>query len=194
MTSPHALFFQLCAALSFDDSVLLDWLIHEKSSTRFTEYMTKYVTLAATHFPTFKRELNPTEYNIGVSSSHCVGKDNTGNSCAISPVRLPHAANCKSITSTVSNGLLFLNINSFPHHRISSTGSSNILPLVEYSSSEDDEKEGLCEELTKSSDDTISCLIRLHLKLERMEANELLPVSLESLCEALDHFEKAYES
>ena len=143
ITSPHALFYQLCSALSFDDSVLLDWLINETSASTFTCYMVKFVKLAAMEFEQFTRELNPADCNVD-------GR----------------------IISAVGNNLCSP-------------------PLVVYSSS--DESSSSCENYTKSVDDTISCLIRLHLKLERMEANGLLPTSLESLCEAFDQFEEVYE-
>lgn len=144
------MFYELCSALSFDDSVLLDWLMNETSSITFISYLVKFIKLAAKEFVTFTRDL-----------SQIIGVDGD------------------SISGDVISSLVG-NIPSSPS-------------LVDYSSSEEEENISSCEHYTKSVDDTISCLIRLNLKLERMEANELLPNSLELLREALVQFEEVYE-
>ena len=154
ITSPNIMFYELCSALSFDDSVLLDWLMNETSATTFTSYLVKLIKLAAREFVSFTRDL--TQIGAIVISGGVKSGD--------------------VVVSSVDKG----NILSSP-------------PLVDYSSSSEEETGTPCNYYTKSVDDTISCLIRLNLKLERMETNGLLPNNLELLREALDKFEEVYE-
>ena len=67
--------------------------------------------------------------------------------------------------------------------------------LVDYSSSDDnDEGTNTTVEYSKCIEDVMSCLIRLHLKLDRLKSKELLPDNLSSLSDLLELLEEKYES
>lgn len=72
--------------------------------------------------------------------------------------------------------------------------------LVGYSSSEDEEddkdesKNTVKENMASAAvDNLMSCLIRLNLKLDRLNTQNLLPADLNSIVDQLDMIERLYE-
>jgi len=74
-----------------------------------------------------------------------------------------------------------------------SSSSKLVNGLVDYSSSDDD-SQYFCIKYGEFTEGVMSCLIRLHLKLDRLASKGLLPDNLHPLSEPLEKLEEKYES
>ena len=200
-TNPHILFRELVSSLSFDENVLLDWLVSTESN--FLTYFEDYMKLVVKQFPFFIQSVNKitscSSEKSGNASTPCFSEThsiNTRTPCSpethvdTSDIFVNTKPTCSSETSIelitlkadISPGLKNL--------RLNADGISQPL-LVDYSSSDCDSDD--FEEKSDIFDKVMSCIIRLHLKLERMKKLELLPLNVACLLDILESVEQLYE-
>ena len=130
----------MVSSLSFDESVLLDWLISTESN--FLTYFREYLAYIEEDFSFFVTSINTNDLS-------CTAYDN----CFISSA-----------------------------------------PLVDYSLSEGSDQSEESDNDKELTETIMSCLIKLHLKLERLNIAELLPQNLLSLLDIFESIEQIYEN
>lgn len=192
MINPHSLFNHTCECLSFDESVLLDWLMNESSSTIFTRYMTQYVEFATTHFDAFVKILD------GLLVSDCPSVSSNAEKLDIGRLELDLLNfEPKNILQSmcVDHQSEEQVIDSKPSDPCSKEMLKSKSLLVDYSSSSSSsDMEDSSKQYTKPVESIMSCLIRLHFKLERLGTNTDSTDPMNVLCKRLERLEEIYEN
>ncbi|XP_057315306.1 uncharacterized protein LOC130656463 [Hydractinia symbiolongicarpus] len=157
--NPLRIFFQLTKSLSFDESVLLDWLISDESN--FLLYFQQFLQYTGENFALLSQTVET------------------------SPMK-----NFKKSTKDIDTAVCQLSLEADKKTR----------NIVGYSSSEDEEDHKDEYEHTvkgkmasEAVDNLMSCLIRLNLKLDRLNTQNLLPAGLNLIVDQLDMIERLYE-
>ncbi|XP_074651931.1 protein Lines homolog 1-like [Tubulanus polymorphus] len=198
--NPHGIFIKFLKIILYDQSVLLDFVTSPETS--FLEYLVRYLRYAITDWYNFVdfhktcKKTNSSDTEIHSSennpNSHKTDDSSESDDESFNLVKRvcrdrdfdPSSLKCEDDSnkaqeteSSVLNG-------------VQSESVSNLLHLEAYESSSSDDDE---EIVKHPADDTMTCLIRLRMKLGNLNSHDLVPFNVKPLIKLIEKCEHLYE-